>query len=374
VTDDELSLCQRAGDFQWSTLEEENVNWLAPLLSEESVTALRAELRNLKHALTPAGANRQQALHTQPYNKAGAREKLRLYKEHVLNQSRLCFGYELGERMWRQEAQQQTKRAAALETENEELRHQVARLTRQVHSLLGVKETPADEPEDSSDDDTDTPAETPPREPRKRGAPKGHRGNTRPIPTQIDKEEEVSPPDCCPHCGGSHLLELEDFDSRYIEDIPPVRREVTHLRYHHGLCTQCHQVVRHPDAVGGPVVVTGPRLAALLGSMRQQLGVSYRKLAEFSTDTLQIALTGPGVLGIVSRLSDKLEAVYTGLEQALPKQPVLNGDETGWKMDGQRWYVWCFCNALLVYFHADSSRGSKVPKSILGEDYLVELS
>jgi hypothetical protein len=38
-------------------------------------------------------------------------------------------------------------------------------------------------------------------------------------------------------------------------------------------------------------------------------------------------------------------------------------------MDGQRWYVWCFCNATMVYFHADASRGSKVPKAILGEDY-----
>ena len=38
-------------------------------------------------------------------------------------------------------------------------------------------------------------------------------------------------------------------------------------------------------------------------------------------------------------------------------------------MDGQRWYLWIFCNDQLVYFHADPSRGAKVPKAIIGVNF-----
>jgi hypothetical protein len=103
--------------------------------------------------------------------------------------------------------------------------------------------------------------------------------------------------------------------------------------------------------------------------MRQQMGVSYRKLGQFSTETLQIPLTASAVLGIMNRVSKKLEPVYKGIEASLKVQPLLHGDETGWPMDGKRWYLWCFCNRYIVYFHPDASRGSKVPKAIIGEDY-----
>ncbi len=54
---------------------------------------------------------------------------------------------------------------------------------------------------------------------------------------------------------------------------------------------------------------------------------------------------------------------------ALPKQPVVNADETGWKVRGSQWYVWIFCNRSVVFCHADRSRYSKVVEDILGKDY-----
>jgi len=54
----------------------------------------------------------------------------------------------------------------------------------------------------------------------KRGAPKGHRGATRPVPDQVDREEVFAPPQVC-ECGCERISPLDDFDVRYIEDIPP---------------------------------------------------------------------------------------------------------------------------------------------------------
>ena len=68
-------------------------------------------------------------------------------------------------------------------------------------------------------------------------------------------------------------------------------------------------------------------------------------------------------------MADRMEPIYDGLAHALTVQRTLHGDETGWKMDGQRWQMWCFCNAAIAYFHADKSRGSKVVLGLLGKDF-----
>lgn len=99
------------------------------------------------------------------------------------------------------------------------------------------------------------------------------------------------------------------------------------------------------------------------------MGVAYRKLSAFSSETLQIPLSPTGVMDIINRVCTKFEPIYRGIEIALRMQSVLFADETGWRMDGARWNLWCFCNRFLVYFHPDASRGSKVPKAILGVDY-----
>jgi len=127
--------------------------------------------------------------------------------------------------------------------------------------------------------------------------------------------------------------------------------------------------VHHPDALYGPPVQTGPRLAAHFAQLRTRLGVTYRKLAVYSTEVLGISLTASGVLGIVNRMADRMEPIYDGLAHALTVQRTLHGDETGWKMDGQRWQMWCFCNAFMAFFHADKSRGSKVVIGLLGKDF-----
>jgi len=38
-------------------------------------------------------------------------------------------------------------------------------------------------------------------------------------------------------------------------------------------------------------------------------------------------------------------------------------------MDGQRWYLWAFCNQTISFFHADKSRAAIVPQTILGKNF-----
>jgi hypothetical protein len=253
-----------------------------------------------------------------------------------------------------------------LRDENEVLKSKNRKLLIELRDSLGVNSALKDK-----DGQETGPAEVqrgnpPVRAVRPRGAPKGHRGNTRRIPGKWDEKIEVPPPGFC-ECGCRQILENGGTDRKYIEDIPPVSCRVTLVEYRRGVCVKCGKEIIHPETAG-PAVEIGGNLSAHLAMLRQA-GVSYRKLSAFCTETLGIPLSPSGAYGVVSRLTDKKLPLYETIGNALHKQELLHGDETGWKVRKEQWYVWLFCNLLIVFYHAEDSRASKVIRGILGEDF-----
>lgn len=255
----------------------------------------------------------------------------------------------------------------ALQQANAQLQYKLDRANLQLRRALKIK--PGDQPEESA---------PPPQQPPKdkdhkssstgtRGAPKGHRGRTRTIPQSSNREEVIAPVRLC-ECGCSTILPTLDFDVRFVEDIPQIAREITRQVFIRGQCQNCGKILRNPEATDGPPVITGPNLAAHL-TMMNQMGVTFRKLAAFSTRTLGIELSPAGALGIVKRVAANLEGVYGDILASLPEQPWLNGDETGWKIMGKNCYIWCFCNQHVAFFHPDYRRSAKVIEEILGKDF-----
>ena len=72
---------------------------------------------------------------------------------------------------------------------------------------------------------------------KKRGAPKGHRGNTRTVPDNIDAQISKAPSKCS--CGCCEVIATGQHDAKYIEDILPVCSHVTKIEYQRGLCARC---------------------------------------------------------------------------------------------------------------------------------------
>jgi transposase len=340
---------------------EDNLEEIIPLLSDESYRNLQAEIKQKKYN-PPAAEN----INYIPNTLSDCKDQLRVYQKRLKWIRQICFLYEITEREARKRNRVTENENVKLKEENEELKLKLKRTTNQLRTLLGIGKRKTKSSGNTSKKQT---APSKRKKRKKRGAPKGHIGKTRPVPDKVDKTETIPPPDTCPHCGNSHIYPEDNFISKYIEDILPIVKTVIEKRYMQGTCAHCNQPVVDQEALNGPPVKVGDNLTALLAILRHQMGGTYRKLSQLCTETLQIPLTPSGVLGIINRFSSKLEPVYKGIEFSLPAQPILHGDETGWKMDGQRWYLWCFCNKSIVYYHPDPSRGSIVPKTILGSDY-----
>lgn len=253
--------------------------------------------------------------------------------------------------------------------ENQRLQRNSKRIAKDLQRALGITSKSMAKMDCDPDDDKNEENNTSKSKVKKRGAPEGHRGASRktPKPEEADKTEIVMPPQQC-SCGCSNISITDNFDTKYIEDLPPVTRYITLIKYLRGECTQCGKTVRHEEAVKGPPTSIGPNLATHL-SMLNKVGGTFRKISDISTGMLGIPLSASGVLGIVQRMSFYLEPVNQQIADLIPDQPVLNGDETGWKINGKNGYIWTFCNKNLVYFHYDHSRAATVVEGILGKDF-----
>jgi transposase len=214
----------------------------------------------------------------------------------------------------------------------------------------------------------------PKAKPKKPGRKPGHRAAHRTVPDHVDRVAEASLPATCPDCAGP-VLE-DDVQVQYQEDIPrPVPTIVTQFNVHIGHCAQCHRRVqgRHPDqtsdALGAAAVQLGPTALGLTAEMKHGLGVSYGKVARLLETSLGLRVERSTVARADARLANRLTPTYQQLLLRLRASAVVHADETGWKVAGQKAWLWVFTNDDLSVYTIDPTRAHEVVERLLGEDF-----
>jgi len=108
---------------------------------------------------------------------------------------------------------------------------------------------------------------------------------------------------------------------------------------------------------------------ALMAYMKGSLHASYTGLADFCGEVLDIEVSRSHVCNTIARVNDALAAPYEELAEHIPAEPVLHVDESGWKDNGLKYWIWIFCTSRVSLFSIAKSRGSKVLREVLGETY-----
>lgn len=195
----------------------------------------------------------------------------------------------------------------------------------------------------------------PPRR-KTRGAVTGHPGAARPRPEQIDRHETHQLP-ACPTCGGT-LTRTGRTRTRLVEDIPEnLRPEVTEHTIHRDWCPCCKKQVEPqvPDAL--PACTLGNRTVALSAWLHYGLGVTTRQIVDVFSGHLKLPLTDGGLTQMWHRLARVLGPWYEQIHRHCLDAGVLHADETGWRVEGQTWWLWCFASTDATYYLIDESRG-----------------
>ena len=202
---------------------------------------------------------------------------------------------------------------------------------------------------------------------KKPGRKAGHAGSRRPAPEEIDRSEAHRAA-CCPDCGGS-LNRCEETRTRYTEDIPETRPEVTEHVIHRDWCPRCKKKVEAPVSAALPGATVGNRALVLSAWLHYCLGNSLAQIADVFNFHLYFKVTPGGLLHMWRRLAEILLPWHEEIQREALRSSVLNADETGWRVDGKTHWLWCFASSDLSYFLIDQSRGQPALKKFFIEEF-----
>jgi transposase len=192
---------------------------------------------------------------------------------------------------------------------------------------------------------------------RRPGARNGHPGARRAPPERIDRREEHRAP-CCPDCGGP-LQRCRRQRSRVIEDIPEhLQPVITEHVIHRDYCAKCRKHVEPavPDAL--PRAALGHHVVALTSWLHYGLGVTIDRIVDIFSYHLHTQVTPGGLVDMWRRLAEILAEWYEQIAAEARSSTHLHADETGWRVGGATWWLWCFTNDRNCYYMIDRNRGS----------------
>lgn len=251
------------------------------------------------------------------------------------------------------------KRNQELEKENEKLKIEVEELKKK----LLFYENPHTPPSAKKADKTST--ENIPV-PKKRGAPNGHKGATRPAKEPDEIIDVIA--DHCEKCGGSNIEKQEKCETSVIEDLPPPQKiKTTHYNRWGVKCKDCgHQFIsKHPDC---PKTGNfGIFLLVYIVMLKFHLRGVIRKIQDFLIQYNNFEISPKGIHDILLRVGSACKNDYEDKIQKIRSAKWRYIDETGIKVNGENWWLWIFrtdTNETLVVIR--KSRGTKVLEEILG--------
>jgi transposase len=135
-------------------------------------------------------------------------------------------------------------------------------------------------------------------------------------------------------------------------------------------CEHCQKEVTAPyHREHVPKGYLGANVMIQAAILRYYHCLPYRKICELFEDMAGLKVSPGGISQALVRISQWLGVEKDELLKAIRGSPQVHADETGWRLDGKKSWVWAFVNERLAYYHVDMSRGKKVIKEVLGEEF-----
>ncbi len=259
-----------------------------------------------------------------------------------------------------EDRQQLLDRIAELEAENADLRRRLEQVEQQLQRVLQRRKRTRGAAKKQGPAAVD----------RRRLPHRQHPGTLRPEPPPGTAfvEHDVHPERCC-HCGGHDLEPTGDFEDHFVADIPEPKVEWHRYRRHVHRCRGCHKTCQGRGDLELPGAHVGPRARLLSCYGRAHLGISLGKTKDLLHDFFGLSVSRAGLLGHLRWGGELFAPVVEELLELLRNSPVVQGDETGWRIDGKTAWAWCFRDPRLAVFLIENHRSRDVIVRALGATF-----
>jgi transposase len=152
-----------------------------------------------------------------------------------------------------------------------------------------------------------------------------------------------------------------------VAELPRLAAEVTEYRGHFRTCPGCGTLNHSAIPAEVKAHSVGPRLAATLSYLAGRHHLSQRGLEELAEDVFDVPLSLGTVGHLAEQTSAALAPAHAEAVQAVRDAAVKNVDETGWKLAGDRCWLWAAATATVAAFVIHARRSAAGLTALLGE-------
>jgi len=202
----------------------------------------------------------------------------------------------------------------------------------------------------------------------KPGQKDGHEGISRLSPVHIDEtiEQTLS---LCPDCHNPLGQSVEVIE-HIQEDVIPAQAIARKYRRHRYYCPCCKKIITapyHENEV--PQGRLGANVLIQTAILKYYHCLPYAKIAALFKELCGLNVSPGALAQSLQRISKWLRVEQKVILEAIRGSPQVHADETGWRMNGKNHWLWAFVNQRLAYYRVEPSRGRKIVKDTLTEEY-----
>jgi len=198
-------------------------------------------------------------------------------------------------------------------------------------------------------------------EPRKPREQSYHRPN----PPDSEVNEEHSFPICnCPICK-KPLGNIADTSIKYEEDIDlALRKTVRKYIIHRYWCSRCQTFVRSGKIP--EIQRIGPNVMGYILYARYRLRLPYNLIKDSLLDLHDFKISEGEISQQLKEAQKLFGKDYDAICKLIQEAKAVYADETGWRMNGNNWWLWVFVTEKGIRYVIEESRGKGVPQLVLG--------
>ena len=255
-----------------------------------------------------------------------------------------------------------------------DLTEQIARLNEKNDALLALLEeknhrkTSRNSSVPPSSEGYSKPAPKSQRKPsgKKPGGQKGHGGSSMNL---MKTPDDVVPhyPSACKGCPNAEFCRKNSriVEKRYEVDIVVKSNLTAHLQ----MACCCPRAENKMIQGAFPANITGTKqygnnLKAFAAALSTVGMMGLDRIHELLTSTFQLSVSAGTIESWLRRLQKQTAPAVKLIKKIVEKQPVVNADETGLRVNGSLYWLHCLCNERWSYLELHSKRGKQAMEDI----------
>lgn len=204
----------------------------------------------------------------------------------------------------------------------------------------------------------------------KPGAQAGHEARHRPVPAESDVTDRVvfdlAKCPACKHQVGDVVDKVEKYQEDI--DITPRQKIVRHYTITRHWCPTCKEYVRPINTPAQNLRRFGPNVLGYILYARYRLRLPLLKIQESLRDLHDFEISEGEIQNQLDESKELFGKQYTLICELIRTAKVVYADESGWRMDGDNWYIWAFVDKAsgAIRYELAETRGGAVAKEALG--------